>query len=61
MRRNNMAVLSKADLKEEIRKIIRNDAPSVNGVTKGDLLGFIEDVIEFDDVAERLENAAAAK
>ena len=56
-----MAVLTKAELKEEIRKIIRNDSPGVNGVTKGDMLGFIEDVIECDDVVEQLENAAAAK
>jgi hypothetical protein len=61
MRRNNMAVLTKAELKEEIRKIIRNDSRGVIGVTKGDLLGFIEDVIECDDVVEQLENAAAAK
>lgn len=56
-----MAVWTKAELKEEIRKIIRNDSPGVIGVAKGDLLGFIEDVIECDDVVEQLENAAAAK
>ena len=51
--------MSKAELKDRIRKIIENDYAAVNGIDCGTSLGLIEDLIAADDRLDELEPRAA--
>ena len=52
--------MTKAKLKDRIRKVIENDYAGVNGVDSGTSLGMIEDLIAADDRIDELEPRAAA-
>jgi len=51
--------MTKAELKDRIRKIIENDYVAVNGIDCGTSLGLIEYLIAADDRIDALEPRAA--
>jgi hypothetical protein len=51
--------MTKAELKDRIRKVIQNDYAGVNDVDSGTSLGLIEDLIAADDRIDALEPTAA--
>jgi hypothetical protein len=50
--------MTKAELKDRIRKVIENDYAGVDDVDSGTSLGMIEDLIVADDRIDELEPRA---
>jgi hypothetical protein len=53
--------MTKTELKDRIRKVIKNDYARVNDIDSGDSLGLVEDIIAADDRIDELDLPSSPK